>query len=313
LIIASIIAIGIFGWDWTGFFGGFSKKTIATEITQSPNKKNTTTVEQRPGKTLWDWLQLLGVLAIPIVVGFGTLWFTKRQAKESNAENKDNQREKALQSYIDNISKLLLKEKLRESQPEDEVRTIARVRTLTVLPHLDSMRKRSILQFLYASRLLEKDKDKDKPIVELDGADLSSANLNRTNLNHACLSHAYLRGAKLSHAYLISADLINTNLSYVDLSHALLNGAYLNGAKLNLTSLSRADLSGADLRRAKLYGADLSRATLNEADLHGAECNAEVMQEKDEQGKLVTIEPTQWPEGFNPKAAGAICVDCEKP
>ncbi len=31
------------------------------------------------GKTLWDWLQLLGVLAIPIVVGFGAAWFTRIQ------------------------------------------------------------------------------------------------------------------------------------------------------------------------------------------------------------------------------------------
>jgi hypothetical protein len=30
------------------------------------------------GKTLWDWLQLLAALAIPLVVGFGAVWFTIR-------------------------------------------------------------------------------------------------------------------------------------------------------------------------------------------------------------------------------------------
>ena len=56
------------------------------------------------GKTLWDWLQLLAALAIPVVVGFGAVWFTSRQGKVADAENKDNQHETALQSYIDKMS-----------------------------------------------------------------------------------------------------------------------------------------------------------------------------------------------------------------
>jgi hypothetical protein len=55
------------------------------------------------GKTLWDWLNLAGMLAIPVVVGLGTLWFTRQQAKVSDKENTDNQRETALhitQKYL---------------------------------------------------------------------------------------------------------------------------------------------------------------------------------------------------------------------
>src|SRR5258708_17381198 len=33
------------------------------------------------GKTLWDWLQLLGILAIPLVVAGATLFFGIQQAK----------------------------------------------------------------------------------------------------------------------------------------------------------------------------------------------------------------------------------------
>ena len=91
----------------------------------------------------------LGVLAIPVVVGFGAVWFTTRQGKVADAENKDNQRETALQAYIDKMSELLLHEKLRDSAKEDEVRNIARVRTLTILPLLDGNRKSSLLKFLY--------------------------------------------------------------------------------------------------------------------------------------------------------------------
>ena len=60
---------------------------------------------------------------------------------------KDNQRETALQEYIDKMSELLLQKNLRESAEEDEVRKIARVRTLTILPRLDARRKGSVLHF----------------------------------------------------------------------------------------------------------------------------------------------------------------------
>ncbi len=48
LVVLVILGGYLFHWDWTGFNG---------------NNKS--------GKTLWDWLNLLGVLAIPVVVGFG--------------------------------------------------------------------------------------------------------------------------------------------------------------------------------------------------------------------------------------------------
>src|SRR5438105_4243323 len=74
--IALIAAAYTFHWDWSGLTS-FHKTTTATEVTQpSNNKKVTTTVEDQPAKTLWDWLQLLGTLAIPIVVAVGTAVFT---------------------------------------------------------------------------------------------------------------------------------------------------------------------------------------------------------------------------------------------
>ncbi len=71
------------------------------------------------------------------------------------------------------MSELLLHENLRGSAEDAEVRKIARVHTLTVLPRLDKVRKRSVLLFLHESELI----DKDKPIVNLNGADLSEADL----------------------------------------------------------------------------------------------------------------------------------------
>src|SRR6266566_3327964 len=61
-----------------------------------------------------------------------------QQGKVSDREHTDNQRETALQAYIDTMSELLLHEKLRDSAEEDEVRKIAHVRTLTILPRLNT-------------------------------------------------------------------------------------------------------------------------------------------------------------------------------
>src|SRR5713226_8429564 len=218
----------------------------------------------------WDWLQLL---VIPFVLAVGSYLFiytaSRNGQKAMQLRNQterdialDNQHETALQDYIDKLSELLLHEKLRESAPEDEVRKIARVRTLTVLPRLDKERKRSVLQFLHESGLI----DKDKRIIDLRGADLSGANLDEANLGGA-----YLRGAILRGAILRGANLSGANLHEANLDEAYLGEANLGGANLSGANLSRADLHGADLHVADLFGADLHGADLSGADLFGAD------------------------------------------
>ncbi len=165
--------------------------------------------------------------------------------------HKDTQREAALQAYIDHMSKLLLAQNLRHATEDEEVRKIARVRTLTVLRRLDAERKGSVLQFLHESTLL----GKEGRIVDLTGADLSRAHLSRADLSGANLSHANLSRA---------------NLSGADLSEAILSEAILSRTNLSGTNLSGTNLSEADLMRANLRGADLIGANLNEADLSGA-------------------------------------------
>jgi uncharacterized protein YjbI with pentapeptide repeats len=245
IILVIVIALIIIGYrvDWTGFNG---------------NTKS--------GKTLWDWLNLLGVLAIPVVVGFGAVWFTTRQGNVADAENKDNQRETALQAYIDKMSELLLEKKLRDSAEEDEVRKIARVRTLTVLPRLDANRKGNALQFLFESGLIFK----DKPVISLRNADLSGANLSGTGLYNVNLSGANLAGANLAGAYFGSNNLSGANLEGANLSDASLSKTNLSGANLSRANLSRANLWGFSGgsppdENAVLIDADLSNANLKEA------------------------------------------------
>ena len=255
-VIAFIVAVWKFGWDWTGFTAGASKITIS-----STSNGTTTATELQPARTLWDWLGLLATLAIPVVVGLGAAWFTAQQGKVSDAENTDNQRETALQAYIDKMSELLLHEKLRDSAEEDEVRNIARVRTLTVLRGLDAIRKASVLQFLYESSLIAK----SKHIIDLNGADLRGAELVGAFLNETDLSGADFREADLREADLKGTILYKANLSRADLSGADLNGADLRGCRLIGTNLYQTDLSNTDLR-----GSDLNRATPSKAIFYKA-------------------------------------------
>jgi uncharacterized protein YjbI with pentapeptide repeats len=287
LVIVGIIAFTVgalalifagywFGWGWTGF-----NEHIGRQVQQ-----------YEPAKTLWDWLQLLGVLAIPAVVGLGIVWVTRKQGQASDAASKqrnetelqiaiDNQHEAALQAYIDRISELLIYDGLRESPEDAEVRRIARARTLTILHGLDMVRKGSVFRFLYESGLLEKDKCVidlgganlretlllDAYLVEADlrGVDLRGADLRGTDLRKACLRGADLRAANLGRANLSEAD-----LGRADLGGANLREAYLGRAYLGEAYLGEADLSGADLREADLSEADLGRANLRAANLTGA-------------------------------------------
>src|SRR5216683_1078165 len=259
-VVVLIIAGYIFKWDWTGF-----------NEHRGPN-----ILQYQPAKTLWDWLQLLGVLAIPVAVVLGVAWFTTKQGQVGDAENKDNQREAALQAYIDNMLELLLAKNLRSSTEDEEVQKIARVRTLTVLRRLDAERKGSVLQFLQESGLI----GKDKRVIHLTGANLIGANLIGANLSGANLSGVYLSRADLSGAYLFLANLSKANLS----------GASLYEANLSLANLSRADLSGANLSKANLSGANLSEVVLSGANLNGANLNGADLSGANLRGALVTAE-----------------------
>ncbi len=106
---------------------------------------------------------------------------------------------------------------------------LSRVRTLTVLPRCDGRRKAIVLDFLYESGLI----DKDKKIVDLDGADLSEADLFRAQRSKADLSRANLIEANLIEANLSSAKLMEADLSGADLSEAILDGAIVTNKQLD--------------------------------------------------------------------------------
>lgn len=251
------------------------------------------------GKTLFDWLNLLGVLAIPVIVGLGTLVFTTRQTQISE-ENRKQQHETDLQitekqqqqafleTYFDKMSEMLLEKGLRNSKPDDEIRHLAQARTLSALHRLDAVPNSTLLDFLFGSDLLRRTTDTD--IINLQYANLSKVKLERTDLHEAKLQRA---------------NLFNADLHEADLHEAKLQGANLCVANLTGANLTGADLEGADLHGADLRGANLSGATLKGAVLREAKYNKRMIHEG-----MYKMQPTQWPQEFVRESAGLICVDC---
>ena len=153
-------------------------------------------------------------LAIPVVLAAAGFWFTaqqdqrqqdieERRARAQRDLEEQRAQDTALQAYLDQMGALTLEENLRDSEGGSEARMLARARTLTVLGRLDPKRKRSVVQFLYESTLI----DKADPIVDLSNADLSSVDLRLDDLREADLSKVDLSGADLSNANLSNANL----------------------------------------------------------------------------------------------------------
>lgn len=154
--------------------------------------------------------------------------------------------EEALQAYIDRMAEILIDKNCRsellpdknnsnDTNIDNAVRDVARVRTTTILRRLESDRVRQghVLDFLRDAGLLE---------FILSGANLSGAKLNK----------AFLRDANLS-----SVKLIGIDLTAAKLNRANLSDANLKNANLNEVDLSNADLSGANLIGTYLFGANI--------------------------------------------------------
>jgi hypothetical protein len=115
--------------------------------------------------------------------------------------------------------------------------------------------------------------------------------------------------------FLWEANLIETPQPIISLFNADLSEAIFTSADLSGANLSGADLIGAiftsDVGSLPLSPTCLCNPTqgsvsdLSNINLSRAEYNT-----KNEQEGTLTFEPTQWPQGFDPKVTGANCVDC---
>ena len=275
----------------------------------------------------------------------GSAQMLATQDAASAMQSLDQQRQTTLETYIDRVSSRL--PDLLKSKEGDDVRVTARTQTLTALLQLDPGRKRILLQFLYLAKLIDvvnkdvvnkhdipiPDPRQKSAIVSLFSADLTNADLSGVDINGAFLREVHLERANLNGALLYNSNLYKASLSEAKLEEANLDSAYLDSADLRGADLTNAkmqpdDLYRANLSGANLVGANLSYANLRGADLRdanlsltvssyldktilkGAQYNTKEIPIRDLQGKIIDkLPPTQWPPGFDPKAAGATEVN----
>jgi uncharacterized protein YjbI with pentapeptide repeats len=251
-------------------------------------------------KSLWDWLQLL---IVPAILSIGAIlvprYYDQQQQELQAQAARQREQDVAYQTYLGQMSRLMLEKDLRGSEQGSEVRTLARARTLTLLERLDADHRTSVLQFLAEANLVQgtgyweqaKGESKKPAVIDLNGANLHDVSFNNGTLSGAKLSEADLSEAILSDALLDNADLRGANLSGANLNNALLPAADLSctleprtsesasemkctnltGANLSNTFMPGANLNSANLSDANLSGAFLNGADLGSADLSGAE------------------------------------------
>jgi uncharacterized protein YjbI with pentapeptide repeats len=268
---------------WPGGVGFAPEKTVTTTVEKAPQQmqkraKITKIIEETkydPGKTLWDWLSLLGVPLTLAIVGF---WFQKIQQKAAievaeqqriladaaTAQRQklaeDEKLEEALGAYFDRISSLLIDKNMKAIKhkslsglltPDDSEVVqleasldVIRTRTITILRRFknDKERKAIVIQFLSEAEFISLFN------LNLSSADLSGADLSRTDISGANLNCADLSGAILNTFSNLSYTILyKANLSCADLSNAILQYAELTTANLSKAKLIKADLSYANL------------------------------------------------------------------
>lgn len=122
--------------------------------------------------------------------------------------------------------------------------------------------------------------------------DLSGLEMQNSDLKNMSLVYRKLRGADFSES---------------DLSDASFQGCDLRAAMFVKSNLIGTNFYAADLRGANLQGATLASNNFREARLEGTDfCGATIVKID---LRATYDKSTQWPEGFDPDAAGAVNVE----
>ncbi len=292
---------------WTGFKE--DTEVSKTEKILENGKEITVVTKNVSGKTLWDWLSVLGVPLSLALLGF---WFQHISAKQAALEKARTDEQAVLEKARANEQAALEKARANEQAALEK----KRFNEQAVLEKeiAESNQKEEVLQ-AYFDRLstllvdknliaiaskFEEYGDTSKEEQDLLGASkgvirartlsilrrlggdgerkfsvmqflIEAGVVSELNLD---FSNADLRDAKLSRSILRDAKLNNTNfddadLSGADLSRAVMSNSYLSNANLSNANLSNAKLDFAILSGASLMSADLSNADLSNAYLIG--------------------------------------------
>ena len=288
---------------WPGGIGIGKDNSVSTKVIETDKQGNIVktieTIKYDDGKTIWDWLSLLGVPLSLAILGYFLQQQQQKRAEKLSKEQQeraeklskdqrdiaDNEtKEEVLQTYFDRLSVLLIDRNLIALSNKSNLPKITPIalsnksNSSTITPEeqelldssLDVIRART----LSILRRFENDAERKGNVInfliETEIIGKSKLNLSGADLEWAKLSRANLSRANLLGADLECADLLMANLSGANLSDTKLQGANLVMANLQDTKLQGANLVMANLQEANLQGAILTWAYLQEAELQGA-------------------------------------------
>lgn len=148
-IIAAFLAIVLIAYGYTQTWAGFAEQR---------GPQLAANEQYQRGKTLWDWMQLILIpLLLAVAAYLFNQWGKAREQQRADVDReiaRDDRHETLLQGYLDQMSELLLKEKLGKEGMDSSVWAIARARTVAIMQRLDSKRNRTVVSFLHETGLI---------------------------------------------------------------------------------------------------------------------------------------------------------------
>ena len=321
IILSFIFAVKISSTYWPGGIGIGKDKSVTTKTVETVKKdkqgnlvKTVEITAYNDGKTVWDWLSVLGVPLTLLILG---AWLQKGQQERADKLSKEQQeraeklsreqqeraeklsreqqeraekfsedqqkiadnntKEEVLQTYFDRLSVLLIDKNLIALSNKLNSGEIKPEEQELLDSSLNLIRART----LSILRLFKNDTERKTSVIDflIESDVIGKLNLDlfTANLSNAELPYAQLPNAKLSHAKLSNANLYNANLYNAKLDHADLDHAILSNASLCHAILCHADLSHAILCHADLSNANFGEADLSNADLLNITRNSETL------------------------------------
>lgn len=268
-LIVIALSYGIYWLILEGYkhdFTGFNKYTIIS----SP------AFEVIPQKFVWDWLDLLIIPVALLIFGsvFTYIGETRKRtlAEEDRQKDKaiaeinrnsewkrllDHQQEESLQNYIDKMTDLLLKEKLLLSEKKNEVRNVARVKTLATIRTLDGKRKGLVLKFLFDAGLI----NGEDPIIDIQFADFTN-----TDYKNAYLGNINLMNVDFSYSNLENVEFDKANLSKTNFTCASLREGIFSSTKFDKTIFVDTNFDGTTIKGSKIINTTFSSSLKTNID-----------------------------------------------
>ncbi len=254
-----------------------------------------------PAKSLWDFLELAGIIIIPVSIVFLGYEFDKKQRQRDYEHEKSD----IFQKYLEDISQLLVNNEIYNSQPRDTIQYLAEMKTKVIIRRLenDHNRQETIFLFLLDSNLMpyifnsdkyiykvcssfddDDDDDNDYDLVAIDRLKFETWNLEKVNIKESIgqfkidnwnLENIKLKEIDLNGIYFKNANLKNANfkgasLKEANLKNACLRNANFKNANLINSKFRDADLTGVSFEEAILEGANLKESNLKNACLRNA-------------------------------------------